>query len=127
MSATPDDRSYEPPPRTKILILEEGQRLETDFVTVIAMRGKDSVELECNCTTATPDTPDCQMSVETIPGGTIRVSCTPVRGCQACSTTVRLPSRGLQLETPPAPPRPPGKTGDPTGERDWPTARMLLL
>ncbi len=95
---SPSQGSYEPPDRTEVLILEEGQELVTDFITIVAMRGKDSVEVECNCTKATPDTPDCEMSIDSMPGG-IRVTCTPVRGCQNCGTKVRLPSRGLMLES----------------------------
>jgi hypothetical protein len=59
-----DSRRYEPPSRTEVLVLEEGQRLVTDFITIVAMRGKDSVEVECNCTEATPDRPGCEMSID---------------------------------------------------------------
>jgi hypothetical protein len=74
-----DSRRYEPPSRTEVLVLEEGQRLVTDFITIVAMRGKDSVEVECNCTEATPDRPGCETSIDKTPGG-IKVTCTPVGG-----------------------------------------------
>ena len=95
---SPSQGSYEPRDRSEVLILEKGQLLVTDFITIVAMRASESVDVECNCTKARPDTPDCETSLVPIPGG-VRVTCTPVRGCQDCGTKVRLPSRGLMLES----------------------------
>jgi len=106
MTSTPDESSYpekptptyEPPERSKILILEEGQQLVTDSVTVVAMRGKDTVEILCQCTEAVPDTPDCQLSLTPIEDGAI-ATCLPIRGCKACGTRINIPKHAVRLES----------------------------
>lgn len=80
-----------------LLVLQPGEKLETEEITITAMRAADSVEITCRCTKARPDRPDCETVVNPIPGG-ISVSCSPVGGCSECGKTIRIPNRGLLFE-----------------------------
>jgi hypothetical protein len=55
-----------------------------------------STTVECECTKAEPDTPDCKPKTKTFPGGVL-VYCKMVRGCKECKQTVTTTNLGLVM------------------------------
>jgi hypothetical protein len=100
MKNHPQRRTSRPVRKEFRFKLRPGDRLVTPTVIITARKNGGgaggTTTIECECTKAEPNRPDCQPQSTTSPGGhTTTVSCVKSGGCSTCKQTVSTTTTGV--------------------------------